>query len=204
MQPVALERSGDRVAALEGVRLGPGLGAKSGGVRRYIRGKMAYLSMHPALEHMLVILGAEDLSRRENGSRVYEIESLPILGSPGVPAAPQQLQDARRHRSGAARRPGGGNAYRPAWVAVEPGERSHTPVVAFYHSDFPRVAHLLLRRPQGGPSPGSLAHTVRPHPDFLFLCQPIPGSCVEWDRTLHALATLAVLAAFFISKYRPS
>lgn len=126
-------------------------GPRSGGVKRYIRGKMDYMRTHPSLEHVLVIPGAEDLSRREGGSRIYEIASLPIVGSQGYRLLlnrSKMLEVIDREQPDVLEV---GNAYRPAWVAVEAGERSRIPVVAFYHSDFPRALGSKLNEAVGLP-----------------------------------------------------
>lgn len=116
-------------------------GPKSGGVKRYILDKMNYLSAVDDLQHHLVIPGARLRIRAGAGTRttVHEVRSPPIPFSRGY----RLLLDRAGMLAVIDRvRPDVievGNAYLPAWAAVEGGRRHRIPVVGFYHSDFPRA-----------------------------------------------------------------
>lgn len=120
-------------------------GPKSGGVKRYVRGKMDYAGSCPFLEHVLIVPGGQDARRWEQRSLVYEIESFPIVGTQGYRLLlnrDRMLEIIDREAPDVLEV---GNAYRPAWVAVEAGQRERIPVVAFYHSDFPRALGEKLK-----------------------------------------------------------
>lgn len=131
----------------------------SGGVKRYIHGKMRYLQAQPGVDHTLVIPSAQNRVTHLFGSRVHEVRSPPLPGSKSYRAlvARKHILDIIEDE-----RPDvieTDSPYRSALIALEAARRIGARTTAFYHSDFPRslegtmqkhvgrhVAHLLARR----------------------------------------------------------
>lgn len=110
----------------------------SGGVKRYLEGKMRYLESAPGYEHVLIVPAAADRLTEQGRTRVYEVRSPALPGS----ASYRALLDRRRLLAILDReRPDvieAGDPYRGAWIALEAGRRLSIPVVGYYHSDLPR------------------------------------------------------------------
>ncbi len=122
----------------------------SGGVKRYIRGKMSFVASHPDMEHVLVVPSVRDACHVEGCTHVHEIQSLPMFASDYHFLLNREkiLRVIETERPDVIEVE---NPYWPAWVAIEASEEEHIPVVGFYHSDMPRALGRILSRFVGPP-----------------------------------------------------
>ncbi|MDP8244526.1 MAG: glycosyltransferase [Candidatus Hinthialibacter antarcticus] len=121
-----------------------------GGVRRYIEDKSRRFADKPDIEHLVIIPSDQNAVEYQFGSKVYHIKSLPLIGSISYRML---LNQKRIFAILDEERPDiieVGDPYRSAWIALEGGKRLNAPVVAFYHSDFPRALGRTIRRFCGG------------------------------------------------------
>jgi alpha-1,6-mannosyltransferase len=121
----------------------------SGGVKRYIGDKIRFFAQAAdglEHEHMVVVPSHRDAVGIVGRSRVYEVRSPRLLGSKSY----RMLVSARRLGAIIDReRPDlieVGDPYRAAWIAVREARRLNIPIVAFYHSDYPRALGRTIRR----------------------------------------------------------
>jgi alpha-1,6-mannosyltransferase len=108
----------------------------SGGVKRYLTAKHAWLAAHSRWYHTLVVPGAAD--RTERGG-VCTLAGYPVPGSfnyrlPLDPRRWLQLLDALEPDLIEA-----GDAFHPAWAAWHVAQRRGIPLAAFYHSNLPQI-----------------------------------------------------------------
>lgn len=114
-------------------------GDTTGGVRTYLREKAAYVEAHPAYRQVLALPGARDAISQSDGVRVYRLKG------PTVPRqAPYRFMLATRtnRRIVTHERPDVIEVGSPGlvpWIVRLAARGLDTPVVAFYHSNFPRV-----------------------------------------------------------------
>lgn len=111
----------------------------SGGVKRYLMDKQRSLAARPNSHHILIIPSHRDAVTRSATSTLYEIRSPRLIGSRSY-----RLLVSRRKILEAVRAEQPdlievGDPYRTAWIGLEAGAELGVPVVAFYHSDFPRA-----------------------------------------------------------------
>lgn len=122
----------------------------SGGVKRYLHEKVAYLSRRrPDCRHVLVVPGAEDTRREEGIATIYEVRS-PLLNK--TSRYRLLLNYARVRSIVRAERPDiieSGDPYQLAWQAIDLGRELHVPVVGFYHSHFPEAYLRTLEKYTG-------------------------------------------------------
>lgn len=111
----------------------------SGGVKRYISEKRAYVAAHTEDEHYLVIPGSETRYRREGRLHLYTIQG-PRLDSTSryrLMLYPNRVRDFLDEI-----RPDvieAGDPYHVAWTCLQAGEALRVPVFGFYHSHFPEA-----------------------------------------------------------------
>ncbi len=125
----------------------------SGGVKRYLHEKIAYLQNETSDEHVLVIPGDKSEWVTTERSRVYTIHS-PLIARTSQYRALINLraieQILERERPDVIEC---GDPYQVAWKAIASGEALRIPVVGFYHSHFPeaylRSAGKFLGRTAG-------------------------------------------------------
>jgi alpha-1,6-mannosyltransferase len=123
----------------------------SGGVRRYLAVKHAWLGRQQGVVHDLVVPG-------EYGGTATDDPGLIRFPAPPLPRSEGYRFPVRRHaiaRLLAARRPDlieVGDPYTMAWSALEAARRLSIPCVAYCHSDLEALARLA-----GGRALGSLA-----------------------------------------------
>ena len=108
----------------------------SGGVRRYLTAKHAWLAAHGAWTHSILVPGAEDRMERGGvctvaGYRVpgtfnYRLPLNPRRWSEWLDSLEPDLIEA-------------GDAFHPAWCASRVAQRRGIPVAAFYHSNLPQI-----------------------------------------------------------------
>ena len=108
----------------------------SGGVKRYLDAKHAWLSAHTAWEHTIVVPGPED---RVDRGGVCTLGGFIVPGSFNyrLPLNPQRWTDLLL-----ALEPSlieAGDAFHPAWCAAHVAHRRGIPVAAFYHSNLPKI-----------------------------------------------------------------
>ncbi|MGA7538362.1 MAG: glycosyltransferase [Steroidobacteraceae bacterium] len=108
----------------------------SGGVKRYLTAKHAWLAAHSRWQHTLVVPGTEN--RTERGG-VCTLAGYPVPGSfnyrlPLNPRRWLRLLDALEPDLLEA-----GDAFHPAWAAWRIAQRRGIPLAAFYHSNLPQI-----------------------------------------------------------------
>ncbi len=114
----------------------------SGGVRRYIEQKSAYLrEFRPDCEHVVIVPGATTGHSGDRYARTYTIAS-PLISRTSRYRALTKLhlieEVLEKERPDIIE---SGDPYQVAWKAVASGRGLDIPVVGFYHSHFPE-AHM--------------------------------------------------------------
>ncbi|MGH8046799.1 MAG: glycosyltransferase [Chthoniobacterales bacterium] len=112
----------------------------SGGVRRYIEQKVAWLRAEsPDDEHILIVPGAKTERTGDRQSRVYTIES-PLVSKTSRYRALLKLhlveEVLEREQPDLIE---SGDPYQVAWKAIASGRALGIPAVGFYHSHFPEA-----------------------------------------------------------------
>jgi len=127
----------------------------SGGVKRYLTAKHAWLAAHSRWQHTLVVPGERD--RTERGG-ICTLAGQPIPGSFNyrLPLDPRRwlhLLDALQPDLIEV-----GDAFHPAWAAASVARRRGIPLAAFYHSNLPQI---ISRRIGGRLAERALSRYVR-------------------------------------------
>lgn len=132
-----------------------------GGVRRYIEDKMRLFSQINGVEHSVIIPSDRNRIETRFKTTIYHVQSLPLLGSLSYRALlnRNRILDIVNEVSPDVIEVG--DPYRSAWIALDAGETLGIPVVAFYHSDFPRALGRTLRRFIGHRMEHMLSNPVR-------------------------------------------
>lgn len=127
----------------------------SGGVKRYLHEKIAYIEKHSAHDHhVLIVPGQRTKVEIKGRSRIYSIRS-PLISRTGRYRALVNLRAVgeilQRENPDIIE---SGDPYQLGWRAVRDGRTLHIPVVGFYHSHFPEAylrasARLLGKRAAG-------------------------------------------------------
>ncbi|QXD24144.1 glycosyltransferase [Opitutia bacterium ISCC 51] len=121
----------------------------SGGVRRYVHEKIAYLLEHTPHSHCLVIPSHRNAITHEGRTSIYEIKSPKLIGSNSyrmLVGKKKILQAIAEEQPDVIEV---GDPYRAAWIGLEAAKRNQIPIVAFYHSDYPRALDRTLRKYTG-------------------------------------------------------
>ncbi|MFV0337800.1 MAG: glycosyltransferase [Chthoniobacterales bacterium] len=112
----------------------------SGGVKRYIEQKVAYIERRsPEDRHILVIPGEKTSSEKRGNSQVYTIES-PLVSKTSRYrmllnlCAVEEILEAEKPDIAES-----GDPYQLAWKAIVSGRALGIPIVGFYHSHFPEA-----------------------------------------------------------------
>ena len=108
----------------------------SGGVKRYLTAKHAWLAAHSSWEHTIVVPGREDQMQR-GGLCTLAGYPVPATFNYRLPLNPRRwtrLLDALEPTLIEA-----GDAFHPAWCAWQVAQRRGIPVVGFYHSNVPQI-----------------------------------------------------------------
>jgi alpha-1,6-mannosyltransferase len=114
-------------------------GDTTGGIRTYLRQKAAYVEDHPEYRHVLVLPGSRDAITQSDGVRIYRLQG------PMVPRQePYRFMLATRsnRRIAVHEHPDLIEVGSPGlvpWIVRLAARGLDIPVVAFYHSNFPRV-----------------------------------------------------------------
>lgn len=131
-----------------------------GGVRRYLEDKIRFLAGREDYEHVVIVPSHRHHREYAHRSRLYEVESIRLVGSLSY----RMLLNRRRILSIVDEEKPDlievGDPYRSAWIALEAGRRRQIPIVAFYHSDFPRALGRTIRRFCGRPVEKILSRAV--------------------------------------------
>jgi alpha-1,6-mannosyltransferase len=112
----------------------------SGGVKRYVHEKIAYIEKHrPGDEHILIVPGSKTEVISSRQSRIYSIHS-PLLSRTSRYRALLNLRAideiVDRERPDIIE---SSDPYQIAWKAIALGTALQIPVMAFYHSHFPEA-----------------------------------------------------------------
>src|SRR5438874_5452213 len=111
----------------------------SGGVKRYVHEKIAYLQSAATDEHVLVVPGPKTECVTSERSRIYFIHS-PLISRTSRYRALINLraieQILEREQPDVIE---SGDPYQVAWKAIASGRALRIPVVGFYHSHFPEA-----------------------------------------------------------------
>ncbi len=108
----------------------------SGGVKRYLTAKHAWMTAHGRWQHTLVVPGERDVTERGG------ICTLAGLAVPGTFNYRLPLDPRRWLRLLDALQPDlieAGDAFHPAWAAWRLARRRGIPLAAFYHSNLPQI-----------------------------------------------------------------
>jgi alpha-1,6-mannosyltransferase len=127
----------------------------SGGVKRYLTAKHAWLAAHTAWEHTIIVPGEADHIERGG------LCTLSGYVVPGTFNYRLPLNPRRWTRLMSALEPSlieAGDAFHPAWCAWHVARERGIPVVGFYHSNLPQI---IGRRVGGGVSERSIGRYVR-------------------------------------------
>lgn len=127
----------------------------SGGVKRYLTAKHAWLAAHTSWEHTIIVPGEEDHIER-GGLCTLSGYVVPGTFNYRLPLNPRRWTRLMR-----ALEPSlieAGDAFHPAWCAWHVARERGIPVVAFYHSNLPQI---IGRRVGGGLSERLIGRYVR-------------------------------------------
>lgn len=118
----------------------------SGGVRRYLNAKHAWYLRQPQVQHSLLVPG--DATRLEHGG-VSTIAGHVVPGTFNyrLPLSPRRWK--RMLRELAPDLIEAGDAFHPAWCALDVARERRIPAVAFFHSHLPRLIRIRLGAPMG-------------------------------------------------------
>ncbi|HEY6484198.1 MAG TPA: glycosyltransferase family 1 protein [Steroidobacteraceae bacterium] len=108
----------------------------SGGVKRYLNAKHAWLRAHTSWEHTLVVPGPEDHFERGG---ISTLAGVPVVGTFNyrLPLNPRRWTQLLAELE-----PGiieAGDAFHPAWCAAHVARQRGIPIAAFYHSNLPQI-----------------------------------------------------------------
>ena len=112
----------------------------SGGVKRYVHEKIAYIEKHSQDdEHVLIVPAAKTEVTRKERSRIYSVRS-PLVSRTARYRALLNLRAVEeileRERPDIIE---SGDPYQLAWKAIDCGRMLEIPVIGFYHSHFPEA-----------------------------------------------------------------
>jgi len=127
----------------------------SGGVKRYLSAKHAWLRTHTSWQHTMVVPGEKDHFER---GELCTLAGRPV---PGTFNYRLPLNPRRWTRLLSALEPSlieAGDAFHPAWAAWQIAQRRGTPIAAFYHSNLPQI---LGRRFGGGLTERAMCRYLR-------------------------------------------
>ncbi|MBH53537.1 MAG: hypothetical protein CMI18_04225 [Opitutaceae bacterium] len=118
----------------------------SGGVRRYVHEKINYLLANANHSHCLIVPSHRDAVAREERRTIYEIKSPSLIGSNSY----RMLINKKKILAALSKETPDlievGDPYRAAWIGLEGARQNNIPIVAFYHSDYPRALDRTLRK----------------------------------------------------------
>ena len=168
----------------------------SGGVKRYVAEKIAYLRAHTADRHVLIVPGSETAMRDDGVARVYTISS-PLISRTSRYRALLNLTAVERILE--AERPNiieSGDPYQIAWKALASGKALGIPVVGFYHSHFPEAYFRTVGKFFGQTATAMVMDAARRYVRALYSrfartlvpCAPLAAVLEDWG--VHNVATV--------------
>ena len=162
----------------------------SGGVRRYVEEKARYLLANTPHEHALVIPSHRDAVTRLERRSIHEIRSPRLIGS----ASYRILMNRKKILAAVAgERPDiieTGDPYRAAWIGLEAAQRNDIPVVAYYHSDYPRALGRTLRKYAGTHVGSMVAPVIRNY--LIRLYNRMSATVVPSQHCFDALEAIGI------------
>ncbi|MDF7808175.1 glycosyltransferase [Pontiellaceae bacterium B12219] len=125
--------------------------ALSGGVKRYIDDKARYFATQPDIEHVVIVPSDRNAIRSEGCTRIYEIKSHRVIFSDSyrLLISIKRISDIIKSENPDLIEVG--DPYHTAWIAHSIARRANIPVVAYYHSDYPRAFGRTLEKYCGKP-----------------------------------------------------
>lgn len=140
----------------------------SGGVKRYIHGKMRFLQTQPGVDHTLIVPSSQNRVSDLYGSRVHEVRSPPLPGSRSyrlLMARKRILRILKEERPDVIEID---SCYRSARIALEGARLIGAHTTAFYHSDFPRSLDSALQKHIGSRLALVLTRTINRYLSGLY------------------------------------
>ncbi|VGO11697.1 GDP-mannose-dependent alpha-mannosyltransferase [Pontiella desulfatans] len=120
--------------------------ALSGGVKRYIDDKARYYATQPDIEHVLIVPSHRNAVRTEGCTRIHEVKSLPVIGSKSYRLLLSPLRIKKIIKAEQPNIIEVGDPCQTAWIVQSIAKRLNIPVVAYYHSDYPRAAGRTITK----------------------------------------------------------
>jgi len=118
----------------------------SGGVKRYLMDKQRSLAARPGAHHVLIVPSHRDAVTRSAASTLHEVKSPRLIGSSSYRLLISRKKIMQIVHAEQPDLIEVGDPYRTAWIGLEAGAQLGVPVVAFYHSDFPRaIGRTVIR-----------------------------------------------------------
>ncbi len=162
----------------------------SGGVRRYVEEKARYLLANTPHEHALVIPSHRDAVTRLEHRSIHEIRSPRLIGS----ASYRILMNRKKILAAVAgERPDiieTGDPYRAAWIGLEAARRNDIPIVAYYHSDYPRALGRTLKKYAGRHVGSMVAPVIRNY--LIRLYSRMSATVVPSQHCFDALEAIGI------------
>ena len=109
---------------------------ESGGVKRYLLAKRAWLARNEDIRHTLLTPAAAD---HDDGTGIVSLASPPLPFSGGYHAPARMKRWGEKLHSLAPDLIEVGDPYQLAWTALKVGRMRNVPVIGFYHSDLIRL-----------------------------------------------------------------
>lgn len=134
----------------------------SGGVKRYIQDKSSYLT-GAGVEHCVIVPAARTAIRRDSLTVFYEIRSPSLIGSRSYRMLMSErgiINTIRREKPDLIEV---GDPYRAAWIGARYANEHNIPVVAYYHSDYPRALGRTVRKFFGRQVGKAFSRIVEPY-----------------------------------------
>lgn len=178
----------------------------SGGVKRYVHEKIAYIQKHrPDDEHILIVPGPRTETTSAAQSRIYWIYS-PLLSRTSRYRALINLRAVEevleREKPDVIE---SSDPYQLAWKAIASGEALGIPAVAFYHSHFPEAYLRSARKFLGLTGSEALMDFARRYVCNLYNrfaltlvpSEPLARTLTEWGVTNTRILHLGVNVEIF-------
>ena len=162
----------------------------SGGVRRYVHEKIAYILEHTPHSHCLVIPSHRDAVTHEGRTTVYEIKSPKLIGSNSyrmLVGKKKILQAISMEKPDLIEV---GDPYRAAWIGLDAAKRNNIPIVAFYHSDYPRALDRTLEKYAGKIIEGLVSPLIQRY--LIKLYNRMSATVVSSKRCYQALNEIGI------------
>jgi alpha-1,6-mannosyltransferase len=177
----------------------------SGGVKRYLAEKTAYLRSHTGDQHTLIVPGEETGCRDDGPTRVYTIGS-PLVSRTSRYRALLNLHAVERILE--TEQPDiieCGDPYQIAWKALASGRALRIPVVGFYHSHFPEAYFRSTTKFFGETATHMVMDVARRYVRALYSrfartlvpCGPLGALLAEWGVGNVSVVDLGVDPAIF-------